>query len=377
MSELATISRLRAFRACARYHHLNYNERIDAIDDENATAAYGTGGHRVLETWWGMLGAGESPEATLAACMARIEADDEIRATLTVYQRASLSVVITGYHLRWWTASQTFEVLHVEAMFRAPLRNPDTGHPMRGWEQGGKMDVIVRDRADGRVYVIEHKFSGEDVSPGSLYWRRLRVDGQISIYLDGARTLGYDVAGCIYDVIARPAQKPKKATPIENRKFTKGAGHKPCGGTAGGKNGVQRGTGCPECDHTGWTEAPRLHADQRDTDESPAEYGARIADAIAADPTAYYGRGDVVRFDEEAEDASADVYETTMAIRHAITTNRHPRNTDACTRLYGRVCPYLPVCSREARLDDPALYRRRASAHPELAADTDSPKELG
>lgn len=384
-TQLATISRLRAYRACARYHHLSYNERFAAVDDDNATAAYGTSGHDLLELWWKMLGAGESAAATLAACLALIDTSQRIRATLSVYQRASLTAVITGYHLRWWEASQVFEVLHVEVEFRAPLRSPQTGRPMRGWDQGGKIDVLVRDRRDSRIYVIEHKFSGEDVSQGSSYWRRLRVDGQVSIYLDGARTLGYDVAGAIYDVIARPGQKPYKATPIEARKFTRGKGCKLCGGAVGVQGSGQRTVGgvavgpCPACDG-GWMtgEAPRLYADQRDTDETPEAYRDRIAEAIAADPRAYYGRGDVVRFDEEAEDARVDVFETTQAIREAIRTGRHPRNTDACTRLYGRECPFLSVCAREATLDDPTRFRRRSSAHPELATITaEPPRELG
>lgn len=383
MGELVTISRMRAFRACARYHHLSYNERIEPVGDEAETLAYGSAGHLVLETWWTMLGGGASADETLAACLDIIDRSPKIRSSLTVYQRASLSAVAVGYHLRWWDASQVYEVIHVEAEFRAALRNPATGRPMTGWSQGGKIDVIVRDRGDGRVYVIEHKFSGEDVTPGSNYWRTLRINGQISIYLDGVRALGFEAAGAIYDVIARPAHRPLKATPVEDRKYTQGKGCKLCGGKPGVQGsgrrivaGVATDDPCPACDG-GWMvgEGPRLYAKQRETDETPEEYRDRVAASIAEDPRAYFGRGDVVRFEDEAEDARLDVYETALAIRGALKTGRHPRNTDACTRLYGRACPFLPVCSREATLDDPTLYQRRSSAHPELS--TASPKELG
>jgi hypothetical protein len=40
------------------------------------------------------------------------------------------------------------------------------------------------------VLVVEHKTSSEDVTPGSFYWSRLRMDGQVSVYFDGARALG-------------------------------------------------------------------------------------------------------------------------------------------------------------------------------------------
>lgn len=335
MNQLSTISRMRSFRACARYHHLTYNERWERVDeDEGAAIAFGTAGHLVLELWWMSLGAGKDGEHVLDACLDRIEADERITSTLTPHARQALRAVIIGYHHRWFAASQRYEVLHVEVQFETALRNPTTGRPMRGWSQGGKMDVVVRDREDGRVYVVEHKFSGEDVSPGSAYWQRLRVDGQISIYLDGAASLGFEVAGCIYDVIARPAQRPKRATPADVRKYTKEG---------------------------------KLYANQREADETPEEFGARVAEAIAEDPNRYFGRGDVVRFDEELEDARLDVWETTLAIRQAIKTGRHFRNTDACTRLYGRICPFLGVCSRTESLEDTSKFQRREHAHPELA----------
>jgi hypothetical protein len=381
--KLATISRLRAFRACPRYHHLTYNEQWEAIDDVAVEANFGTAGHRVLELWWSLVG-GPMPtgvqepidgQDVLDRCLAMVDDDPRIAELVDPYRRAALAALVTGYHVRWWEASQVYEVIAVEQEFRAPLCNPATGRPTKEWQEAGKMDVVVRDRRDGLVYVIEHKFSGEDVSPGSAYWRRLRVDGQVSIYLDGARRLGHDVAGCIYDVIAKPGQRPLKATP-KPWPLTKGKGCKACGGSAGGKAGIVQGSGgvaadgglvaCEPCAGTGWSEAPRPYADVRPEDETPAEYGQRVADAIAADPLGYFGRGDVVRFDEEAEDARHDVYDTTLAIREALRTGRHFRNTEVCTRLFGRVCPFLPVCSKETTLDDQAKYRRRDTAHPEL-----------
>ena len=237
--------------------------------------AYGTCGHRVLEVWWGMLGAGATADDTLDACLALIDGDREIRAALNPYQRASLTAAITGYHLRWWEPSQAYEVLHVEAEFRAPLRNPVTGRPMRGWSEGGKIDAIVRDRADGRVYIIEHKFSGEDVSPGSSYWRRLRVDGQVSIsprrrprarIRGGRRDLRRDLAPW--------SEAAQGDSARAAREYTQGKGCKPCGGKVGVRGhghrvvgGVETSDPCPGCDD-GWIEPPRLYAKQRTTDES-------------------------------------------------------------------------------------------------------------
>jgi hypothetical protein len=278
-----------------------------------------------------------------------------------------VNAVIDGYHARWWSEMEHYEVLAVEVEFRDRLRNPSTGAPSRTWDQGGKLDAIVRDRRDGRVWILEHKFTGADVSPGSAYWQRLRIDSQVSIYHDGAAVLGFpDVAGCIYDVISRPQQRPLKA--VAEVKMTQGKRCAMCGGhgtlTVNG-----HACGCPPCDGTGWKEAPRPYAGQRLEDETPEEFGQRIREELAAAPEAHYQRGAVVRFDHELEEARWDLWQTGAAIRLGQRDGRHPRNTDACTRMYGHPCPFVPLCAGEAQPDDPYRFRRRALAHPEPSAD--------
>jgi hypothetical protein len=93
------------------------------------------------------------------------------------------------------------------------------------------------------VYVLEHKTSSADTSPGSVYWERLALDSQVSIYVDGATMLGHEIAGCIYDVLKRPEHEQKLATPVESRRYTQGKGCAKCGGSAGGKKGIIKGAG--------------------------------------------------------------------------------------------------------------------------------------
>jgi hypothetical protein len=210
--------------------------------------------------------------------------------------------------------------------------NPETGAPSRTWRLGGKIDAIVRD-ARGRVLIVEHKTSSEQIGPGSEYWRRLRMDGQVSVYYAGARALGYDVAGCLYDVLGKPGIRPLKATPPEARKYT--------------KDGA-------------------LYKAQRETDETPDEYEARVLADIAGDADGYYQRGEVVRLDAEMDEAMFDLWQTSRTIHEYRKAGRAPRNPDGCKQ-YGRSCSYLPVCSGEASIDDPTRYRRLDDPHPELA----------
>jgi hypothetical protein len=164
------------------------------------------------------------------------------------------------------------------------------------------------------------------------------MDGQVSVYYEGATSLGYDVEGCIYDVLGKPGQRPLKATPADTRKYTKKG---------------------------------ELYSGQREEDETPEEYRTRINAAIADSPSDYYQRGEVVRLEMEMADALFDIWQLGQQIREAELADRAPRNPDACVQ-YNRMCPYFSVCTGEATLDDERLFRRIDTQHPELEQQTEA-----
>ena len=173
--------------------------------------------------------------------------------------------------------------------------------------------------------VVEHKTTSADITPGSPYWRRLALDAQVSLYLGGAGAL-------LYDVIKKPSLRPLRATPVEARRYTK---------------------------------AGTLYAAQREADETPDAYEARLLADIAQHPDAYYQRGTVVRTEEEAQEAGRDVWMTARMIRESRYLDAWPRNPSACDA-YGRTCDYWPVCSGTASIDDDVLYRDAGAQHEEL-----------
>jgi hypothetical protein len=239
--------------------------------------------------------------------------------------------MLTGYHCRW--IHEDYEVLAIEEAFSAPLVHPDTGIASRAFRLGGKVDGVVRDGRTGRVLLVEHKTSSEDLSPGSDYWKRLRIDSQISVYWAGVRALGFEVTGCLYDVLGKPGLLPLKATPEESRKYR--------------KDGA-------------------IYANQREADETPEEYRARLVDELAAHPGKYFQRSEVVRFDHELRDAAIDTWETARAIHADGFGGQSQRNPDACLK-YGRPCSFWGACTGEASLDDPRHFIRDTVIHPELA----------
>lgn len=169
--------------------------------------------------------------------------------------------------------------------------------------------------------VVEHKTTSADITPGSPYWRRLALDAQVSLYLGGAGAL-------LYDVIKKPSLRPLRATPVEARRYTK---------------------------------AGTLYAAQREHDETPDAYEARLLADIAQHPDAYYQRGTVVRTEEEAREAGRDVWMAARMIRESRYLDAWPRNPSACDA-YGRTCDYWPVCSGTASIDDDVLYRTAPSS---------------
>jgi hypothetical protein len=370
MTELYTSSRLRVLRECLRKHHYRYTLGLQT--EENAAMRFGTLGHATLEAWYrawmDVTAADERTDALnarLPAALAVLDAAPD----LSPFDRAKLRVLVIAYHERW--GAKNWEILAVEVQFRYYLGDRAIG---------GKIDAIIRDRDDGRVYVVEHKFTGADASLGAPYWERLTIDTQVSIYIDGASMLGFDISGCVYDVIKRPAHEPKLATPVDKREYTKGRGCKRCGGSA--KPGaVEQGRGsydvvfasevkvvpCDECDGTGWKknaagvpEAPRLHSNQRDTDEPVEEFEARLVEAIAESPDAFLPRGVVVRLESELPTMRQDILDDIAVAETGLT----PRNSNSCA--HGReMCGYFALCSGTASIDD----FTRGPAHPELAAN--------
>jgi hypothetical protein len=250
-----------------------------------------------------------------------LEALAALSGLVDLYERARAEAMIVGYHHRW--GASPLSTIGVEQPFRAPLRNPDTGRVSRRWVVGGKLDGVVGDE-QARVFLMEHKSSSEDISPGSDYWVRLRLDSQAPTYLAGARALGLRPLGIVYDLLRKPTLEPRRATPAESRRYT--------------KNGT-------------------LDARQRETDEDPEEYRDRIIAAIAEAPEKYYQRAEVVRTEAEEVEAARDLWEHAHAISEARRTGRHPRNPGACLS-WGRSCEFVACCSGAESPETSTRFRR-------------------
>lgn len=312
--EILTHSQMRTYRECARKHDLMYRQGFRPVKEGDALH-FGTLMHAGLEAWW-------TGGDWLAAIAAEADPFDRVKA----YE------LMRGYNEVYTPIRDQYEVLAAEAVFEAPLLNPETMAASRTWKLGGKQDVVLKRIEDGHVIVVEHKTTSESLTDGD-YWARLQIDHQISNYVIGAESLGFPVDDTLYDVIKKPTIRPLAATPVESRKYT--------------KQGF-------------------LYAAQRETAETPAEYAERLREDITADPGKYFQQRTIARMNSQIEDFMFDAWETAQEIHAARKAGRAPRNPEACLR-YGR-CPFWDVCVNGlVPAEHPETFTQLANVHPELA----------
>jgi hypothetical protein len=341
-SNALTASRLSCARTCQRKYYFEYQLGVRPVGRSRALA-FGTAIHEGLAAWWYFYLADENERIERMLAAFRVSA---IQEELDPFDAAMGEELLIGYHFRW--KDEPWETVAVEVEFDIHLRNPTTGYPSRTFKQRGKVDVVAKHLPSGRIKVVEHKTAASDISAGSDYWKRLTLDGQVTLYVDGARSLDpsfIDIDTVTYDVIKKPSLMPAKATPVEERKYTQKASKL--------GDGTVRPTGS-------------LYAGQREEDETVGEFRSRIAMAIAENPDGMYRRGDVTRLEEDLDEFRFDIWQIAEQIRESHNVGRYPRNFDACWR-YG-ICPYFPVCTNETSIEDPTLYRKLETVHPELGS---------
>ncbi len=310
--QVLTHTRLACFRACPRRHYLRYELGLRP-EDTGFALKVGSAFHRAIEA----VAKGRDPEAAIAEGL-----DDP-------YDLALVAAMFDGHQRRW--ADAHLEVVASELPFDLPLVNPATGAATPIWRVGGVIDAIVR-LPDGRLALLEVKTTSRDFAPGADYWLRLHLDSQLSIYVIAARELAHEVETVLYDVMRRPALRPLKATPDVSRKYTKDG---------------------------------RLYANQRERDETPEEFAARVAADIAAKPDHYFARIEIARLDQDLEECRRDLWIQQQTIRACQRADGWYRNPGACFEPFA--CDYLAVCQhRDLDTQTPVGFVRSDSIHPEL-----------
>lgn len=300
--DILTHSRMQCFKTCPKKHYFHYLLGIRR-ERESQPLRFGGNFHLGLD----LLAQGKDLAFVVNVVRSQYE---DVPAWADAYDWAieceQVIRLLCGYVWRW--GEDGCEVLSTESVFCLPIRNPETGAATNVFKVSGKKDKIVR-LEDGRIALREHKTTGDPIDPDSDYWKRVRLDHQITLYFWAAKELGYDIQTIEYDVIKKPTIGPKRGTPEESRKYKK--------------------------DGT-------LYANQRETDESVQEYGDRLTEDIGKRPEFYYQRQEVPRLQSDIDEFLGELWDQQKIMRMCELSGRHPRNTQACTMPYR--CEYLDVC---------------------------------
>lgn len=297
---LITVSEMRCFKTCPRKYYYRY-VRLRRPHDIDGNLSFGKAVHNVLAEQ-------RSNPANTMKAIALVNLPDE-------YATAKAQAMLVGHMHRWGLGG--LEIVSVNHRFQVPLVNPATGRSSNTWELAGEMDAVVH--SDGSVtpkgtYVMEDKTSGQDISPGSAYWRQKLLDVQVSTYF---RALKGGCDGVLYNVLGKPRLRPLGITKT------------------------------------------------RKVEETPEEYRERCGVAIAENPDKYLRREVVIRTKWDDREAAEDAWLCAKMIRHCEKSNAWPRNDNSCFN-YSRECEYFGVCTGTADINDGTKFRLAEAKHEEL-----------
>lgn len=279
----------------------------------------------------------ESTELTpLEKAVAHI---DEITADASEQQQliaAKCRALMAGYDARWRGAA--WVTVSTEEEFHLPLVNPETGAASRTWTHAGKFDGITEYPESGRVYLLEHKTTSDDIAdPNSSYWRRLVIDSQVSSYMLANWQMERKLDGTLYDVIRKPGIRPKRITKAEQKMM------------------IQQGEYCG-------VQVP--HKYRLLEAENLELYEVRLTQDCLQNPGKYFQRRVIPRLDDELVEHAAEMWEIGQSLMTAYSKGQHYKNSESCMT-WGSPCEYLPICSGHDSPDSDRWHQREV-VHSEL-----------
>ena len=282
---------------------------------------------------------------------------------------AQYKAAISGGSLDEWMAAKVFGILGAYDKKYGEVEDADCAamepevqfvEPIDGsrtFEQQGKVDGLAVLK-DGRRVVWERKTTSDDLSETSDYWDRLKFNIQLLAYAGWVEHSTGELPVCVYDVIRKPQLQPKSNVPEVD------ADGLPIVLDANGQRCIKR-------DGT-----PKKTADSAKGEriaghpETPDEYGARILEAMGAEPERYFARREVsITADMLAEFKRERLGVCRMLLHFASEARRserpeyaYPRacNPDNC-----RSCPFSGVCLNRIPVDEKSVPEGFRIAHHE------------
>ncbi len=274
---------------------------------------------------------------------------------------AKARAILRCRHEHYGNRFDEFEVLECETEFSFPLLNPETESPSRSFVEAGKIDVLLRRKANRALVVLEFKTTSDDVDAGSDYWDRLRMDTQISKYFLAASQRGEAVETVLYDVMRKPGQRPasiplrddagfKIVLDRNNQRVLTANGKKP------------RETSDAE---QGWMLQTR--------EETPEEFERRLIEVIGEDPKRFFAQREAPRTDSDILEYMSDAWSLSQQILYFRANKVWPRNPSACKQM--GTCEFYDLCCGRASVDG-IYFAKNNTRHAELKMQGSGDKQL-
>lgn len=402
------------FKACPTRFRLAYIEGLRTIDDTEAQRM-GTSWHGCLQVAklqpgnpclcvWKTLDNAAIPDCPICSGSGLVP-DEEPIVRVTNWLNARYATIPTGveptdwatervilaYSVAgwlWYYQDDDLDTLATEIKFSLPLRNPASGRALPHVTLDGMIDRIIM--RGGMPMNVEYKSTSKPIDSGSIYWRRLNRDTQVSTYALAARTMqregllapngiGPDdplFAETLYDVWHKPQIRPKLLTQGETKTFMETGEY--CGqqfeavlgpDDPGDAENPPSGIwitvdGTPAEVKMGATPKPTKKTPNPETPfairETPEMFGARLLADIYADPGKHFARREIARTDDELRAFSFTLYAIYQSMRVSEKNGYWWQDESQCDATFR--CPYLEVCDNNLAVYDgtttPSGFRR-------------------
>lgn len=301
-------SEKRTFTTCRRKWFWQY-ERKYAPMATPTPFLVGTAIHRLLESFYSKGKAPDEVEIkeTIDAVFDPVTKGEDCRFLDTDQlqdvekQRVMTQGMAHAYFKVYADDLKKWEVLQVEKEGRWQVA--------KGWDMYFTVDMLVRERKSGKVFVVEHKTTA---AIDHNYVARLSLDDQVSTYIVGSeKAWSIKPEGVIYNVIMKP----------------------------------------------------RIRQKQTETEE---QYLERVMALYVEQPQEYLFRCQLLAADRDLEQFEKELGQFTGELERAATLGFYYKNTDACS--VRGTCPFMPLCLEgEEEAKDRFRVREHKSQYGEMA----------
>jgi len=324
-----SISEANSWLACRKKHEYRYRQQLVPAE-EKRPLTLGKSVHIGLES---IYETGKVDHALQSAGEYLAHSTYAEELTPLVYE------MLRGYCEYRKEDPELYEVLYIELPFKLPLISP-SGRASRIFDIVGRVDMVVRRKSDGTIWLFEHKTVG---TKDRNYFNRLDTDYQVRAYAWAvSRFLGMQVKGVVYNVLR--TKLPAEPDVLKSGKISKRANID--------------------------TTLEVFEAALSRTGSDPSEY-ADILDRLRNEGNTFFLREEREFTPEELHQWALDFYFITRDIRNSGSPYRNPAS---CT-LYGG-CEFRELCAGLLPADEiHNRYRHIQTKHPELSdVDLDSLK---